>query len=336
MAPRKRKAATDQQTGDVERKKVGEPTTRNQQTRNIQLTNSQKTARQPLGPTRITRGMTTDASRKAVLNTTELLEHIIVHLPARNIFGVQRVCQSFRNVIKTSTAIQEKLFLKPSTQKAQMWELRTAKEERVNASTWPWEFEHHPLKFVRCADDEATAEGPEGWEAAMGTAIRRVPVQLNPLLKQEESPPWIEQSLVKRSIEQEIRARLDLFNVPLKQTQSWRDMLITDPTPPSIGEVRFHWRVTGERGDWVLVFVGSADAKLKIHTLGALVDAALEVEMPDDGARQKYRDIVSNAEAAKGNIARFNPRGDTTVELRGIVVPRDEEWRAMKEKGEVV
>jgi hypothetical protein len=45
-----------------------------------------------------------------VLQTSELLEDILVHLPARNIFGVQRVSKSFRNVIESSVPIQQKLF----------------------------------------------------------------------------------------------------------------------------------------------------------------------------------------------------------------------------------
>lgn len=73
--------------------------TQDHRTESIKLASFQEKAKQSSGPTRIPRGMTTDASRKAVLNTTELLENTIVHLPARNIFGVRRVCQAFRNVI---------------------------------------------------------------------------------------------------------------------------------------------------------------------------------------------------------------------------------------------
>jgi hypothetical protein len=45
-----------------------------------------------------------------VLNTTELAERIIVHLPAKHIFVIQRVCKTFANVITTSPSIQEKIF----------------------------------------------------------------------------------------------------------------------------------------------------------------------------------------------------------------------------------
>ena len=56
--------------------------------------------------------MTTDAARKAVLDTSELLEQIILCLPMTNIFVIQRVCQKFKAVIATSPNIQTKLFLR--------------------------------------------------------------------------------------------------------------------------------------------------------------------------------------------------------------------------------
>jgi hypothetical protein len=45
-----------------------------------------------------------------VLTTTELTERIIVHLPTKDIFVIQRVCKTFENVIVASPSIQEKIF----------------------------------------------------------------------------------------------------------------------------------------------------------------------------------------------------------------------------------
>jgi hypothetical protein len=55
----------------------------------------------------------TAAAMQAVFQTSELVENILVHLPAKTIFGVQRVSKSFRNAIKNSLPIKEKLFLRP-------------------------------------------------------------------------------------------------------------------------------------------------------------------------------------------------------------------------------
>lgn len=65
--------------------------------------------------------MTTDGSRQAVFRTAELLENILVHLPAKTIFGCQRVSRQFRDVIATSAAIRYKLFLKISDEEPQLW-----------------------------------------------------------------------------------------------------------------------------------------------------------------------------------------------------------------------
>lgn len=54
----------------------------------------------------------TAAAMQAVFQTSKLVENIIVHLPARTIFGVQRVSKSFNNAVKSSLPIKEKLFLR--------------------------------------------------------------------------------------------------------------------------------------------------------------------------------------------------------------------------------
>jgi hypothetical protein len=50
---------------------------------------------------------------QAVFQTSELVENILVHLPAKTIFGVRRVSKSFSNAVKNSLPIKEKLFLRP-------------------------------------------------------------------------------------------------------------------------------------------------------------------------------------------------------------------------------
>lgn len=58
--------------------------------------------------------MTTDAARKAVSETPELLEHIISFLPAKVIFAkVQRLSRAWKAAVESSPAIQTKLWLQP-------------------------------------------------------------------------------------------------------------------------------------------------------------------------------------------------------------------------------
>jgi hypothetical protein len=70
-----------------------------------------------------------------VLDTTELLECVLSHLPAKQIFGVKRVSRRWKDVISRSLGIQEKLFLKLQNKPAELWgvfecELR-AEDERM-------------------------------------------------------------------------------------------------------------------------------------------------------------------------------------------------------------
>lgn len=87
-------------------------------------TDDAQQASEPPSSIRITRNMTTDGPRQAVFKTAELLENILLHLPAVKIFGVQRVCRQFRDVVATSAVIRQKLFLQPSGER-QTWFART-------------------------------------------------------------------------------------------------------------------------------------------------------------------------------------------------------------------
>ncbi|KAI7595153.1 hypothetical protein KC343_g15577 [Hortaea werneckii] len=87
MAPKKRKAEVDH--GSRKKQATETPSTR-----------------------RITRGMTTDAARRAVFDTAELLENIIMQLPPRKIFVIQRVCKQFRDIVASSVKLQQRLFFR--------------------------------------------------------------------------------------------------------------------------------------------------------------------------------------------------------------------------------
>lgn len=52
---------------------------------------------------------------QTVFGTAELLEQIIIHLPAKQLFTTQRVCKTFASAIATSPAIRVKMFKRLST-----------------------------------------------------------------------------------------------------------------------------------------------------------------------------------------------------------------------------
>lgn len=68
-----------------------------------------------------TRSATTAAVRDTVLNTTELLENILLHLPEVGILKARGVNKNWHAVIMTSPEIQQKLFLRAEPIKT-VWE----------------------------------------------------------------------------------------------------------------------------------------------------------------------------------------------------------------------
>ncbi|KAK3096425.1 hypothetical protein LTR53_019208, partial [Teratosphaeriaceae sp. CCFEE 6253] len=66
--------------------------------------------------------VTIDDPRQAVLETTELLEHILIHLPVATLFTVQQVCRQSQNLIATSPQLRMRLFLRaPDPTAMQLW-----------------------------------------------------------------------------------------------------------------------------------------------------------------------------------------------------------------------
>ena len=66
----------------------------------------------PASHRRHTRSMTTDAARKAVFNTSELLEHIISFLPPKDVLTkIQRVSRQWKDAVEASPTVRSKLWM---------------------------------------------------------------------------------------------------------------------------------------------------------------------------------------------------------------------------------
>lgn len=50
---------------------------------------------------------------QAIMDTTELCEHVFFHLPTTDLYRAKRVCRRLKSVINESPQLQENLFLKP-------------------------------------------------------------------------------------------------------------------------------------------------------------------------------------------------------------------------------
>ncbi|KAI7281629.1 hypothetical protein KC345_g4052 [Hortaea werneckii] len=125
MAPKKRKAEADH--GSRKKQATETPSTR-----------------------RITRGMTTDAARRAVFETAELLENIVMQLPPRKIFVIQRVCKQFRDIVATSVKIQQRLFLRADGFETPKW--RVAAKANADAPNDRWQRTYRFVKSTYIAE----------------------------------------------------------------------------------------------------------------------------------------------------------------------------------------
>lgn len=65
--------------------------------------------------------MRLNAARRAVLETTKILECILSFLPPKQLFGVQSVAHLWKDVICSSPAIPEKQFLRLQNKPAELW-----------------------------------------------------------------------------------------------------------------------------------------------------------------------------------------------------------------------
>lgn len=165
----------------------------------------------PATEMRITRRMTTDMSRNAVLSTVELLEAIILCLPVRNIFTIQAVSQQFRDVIASSTQIQNKLFLRSCVPK-ELWDLCS-----VLGQPTPLRHMDSSLKFLPHSDANTNKVG-------------------NPIMPAALCPIAHSASFTSdmKAIANRFRhlkndpAYLDFMNLNTRHG-SWRQMYLTDP-----------------------------------------------------------------------------------------------------------
>lgn len=265
MAPRKRKAQAagvgNEEDPQVERKSSRK---------------SRKTA-PASNSVRITRGMIVDGPRKAVFTTAELLENILLYLPPKTIFGVQRVCRQFRDVVATSAMLQEKMFLR----------LRpgTARETWAIVRTGSGTGDGYPpadAKLVRL--DDPSSGLPNNVQRISNNRPRIYSVRtLNHLLQHDDNHQDILPRLWYHDQETAIldcKGPLDkILNGSLKHTY------LTDP-PCNEATIAFSWHInaSAQMSGRICTRVKGPEGL----TLGALMDGALDEDR--SGVRaQHYR-----------------------------------------------
>jgi hypothetical protein len=261
--------------------------------------------------------MTTNASRKAVFETNELLEQIILCLPMKTIFGIQRVCRQFRDVIAASPKIQEKMFLRlRNIVPKEAWTLETS-----IATQAPWAEE---ARF-RKAD-----------ENTKGRLWR--PAVLNPLF--ELTP--IEEHLSSADRINSVTRRTETVEMLLSSSHfgdhpSFLKTFITDP--PCYGasaEIVADFLLDPAKEDDVVVGTVSGNNVVipRALTVGDVVRARTSVDLRWDESGlgdASYTD--AQLEEVIGCIAPIDTGINSipilTLQLWNLVIPTEEEWRAV-------
>jgi hypothetical protein len=226
------------------------------------------------------------ASRHAALGTLEIVENILSFLPLENIFGVQRVCRGWKNIIASSPALQEKMFLRLRNDTSETWMLIDSKSVPCNVDNLP---EGSEINFRTVS----TAEAESGaWKnPSRGVKHLFTPVALNPLLYREDP-------LLDDLKEIEGVGHAFAVGVPAEYSphHSYRAMHLTDP-PCRDGRMDLMYDVSrsapnGYRYNGSMATVRSN----KPLTLGDLIDGALD-------SRDMYRGKEGTAGRYDGTIS---------------------------------
>lgn len=204
------------------------------------------------------------------------------------------------------------------------------------------------LKFVKCSEEERRSEKSRATTIILHDArgprdiqVSVTPVKPNPLWTVVSNRYIADPPLPTKYVDSyKTCLQLDLKDMPFAQPHhSWRKLLVTDPPPRTEGDIHLCWWIPGKRphSQWATGKLG----KETFVTLGSLVDAALEIEhrvSDENGVEslRSHRAIIQEKEAQTGKVARFAKYGAPSLSLYGIIVPRDDEWKAMEQSGEVI
>ncbi|KAK4547621.1 hypothetical protein LTR36_000578 [Oleoguttula mirabilis] len=316
MAVRKRKTRDDDEDGSV---KVRSPITPLTVTRLTEVKKTQKRNVVDSASTRITRNMKIDGPRKAVFNTAELLENILVFVHPKKVVAATRVCRQFRDIVATSLKLQQMLFLRLPTQTAETWRL---------VPSLPTD----PPSGAYFDIDKGKPTSPN--------TRALVPVRLHPFLTL--CGPKVYAGGSENSAARLLRAQgervLFPFKKPLSGSAPWEQAPLTDP-PYKTASITLYWdikakplirlTVTREVSTVTGIKLGDLQAALSYKGRTRWWSRPTNLkDMPDSTAVE----VLAMLERKHGKKSVFDIESSHVV-LEGVVVPTEAEWALMKESG---
>ncbi|KAK3679420.1 hypothetical protein LTR78_000981 [Recurvomyces mirabilis] len=262
-------------------------------------------------PTRITRGMTIDAPRKAVFNTSELLESILQYLPTKVLFVTQRVSRQFCLAIRGSSKLQDRMLGRSKTQHDA--EPLTI----VRVAT-------HKYRLVHIKDTkEASSDVTIGLDNMPTVLTRGV---LHPLLRAEG---WLRDPVERVFYGNSGQFRFARRPLLLK-AGSWREVRLSN-VACKVAEIRLHWSANPNGGSSGFIFAGCRTEAIDGFTIGGLLDAALDQDRQEyvyhlDGRVRREqgtaRSILERLQRISGKEVCLQ---DFSVSLEDVIELSDEE-----------
>ncbi|KAI7225911.1 hypothetical protein KC330_g8998 [Hortaea werneckii] len=263
---------------------------------------------------RIIRNMTTDAARYAVFETAGLLENIVIQLPPRKIFVIQRVCKHFRDIVATSVKLQQKLFLRSDSTEAQEWRVAAKRKTDESGIDRPVSF-----RYVKSTDLVRPDEH-------MGKPFK--PIRLGHALERSTSESenkhvlWLAYSSTKQSVS--FRQTFDF----LAESSLGRTYLASPP----LQQCELCFKVTHKSADTI-----SHNCRVEVSNPNGLkfADILLAIRyckfsnVDLDPTATEYvplMNIIPNEDFFDETKVRVD---HAWLWLRGYIAPSIEEWAAM-------
>lgn len=263
--------------------------------------------------------MTTDGPRKAVFATAELLENILLFTPPKTVFAAQRVCRQFRDLVKTSATIRQKLFLRLSGTSAESWIIRTEPSYPVTTH------------FI--------ARDTKSFDSTDHNVKPCTPARLNPLLIRSGPRVWCSPTALRVLW----GSGGESCNVPFPKAMagpaSWKETYVTDP-PCCKARIKLAFLIKSKPP-----IHGTATREVSLATgltLGDMINGALHQEgvMNMWSKGQRYEtvsevrlfDKLQELEQKSGKTAVISIE-DSHFHLQDVALPTEEEWKLMSETG---
>ncbi|KAK4570248.1 hypothetical protein LTR86_002328 [Recurvomyces mirabilis] len=262
-------------------------------------------------PTRVTRGMTVDAPRKAVFNTSELLESILEYLPTKVLFVTQRVSRQFCLAIRGSSKLQDRM----------LWGSKAQHDPELFTVV---QVAAHRYRLVHIEDvTEASSDVKIGVDDVPTVLTRGV---LHPLLRAEG---WL-----RDPVERLLHGNSGQFRFArrplLLEAGSWRELRVSN-VACKVAEIRLHWSANPKGGSAGFIFAGCRTEAIDGFTIGGLLDAALDQDRQEyvyhlDGRVRREqgtaRSILERLQGISGKKIRLQ---DFNISLKDVIELSDEE-----------